>query len=98
IQLFCFLATMFAGRVIHTASMLFVFGGLTTFVIGGLTGVMVAVAPFDFQAHDTYFVVGHLHYVLIGGTVFPITAGIYYYFPLVAGKQMSEQLGKIAFA
>ena len=55
--------------------MLFVFGGLAIFVLGGLTGVMVALAPFDFQAHDTFFVVGHLHYVLIGGALFPILAG-----------------------
>jgi hypothetical protein len=58
------------------------FGGLAIFIIGGLTGVMVALAPFDFQAHDTIFVVGHLHYVLIGGALFPIAAGCYYFFPL----------------
>ena len=72
--------------------------GLATFIIGGLTGVMVAVAPFDFQAHDTYFVVGHLHYVLVGGTIFPIVGGFYYFFPLVSGgKRLSERLGRIAF-
>ena len=67
-----------AGRAASTRSvpMLFVFGGLAIFVLGGLTGVMVALAPFDFQAHDTFFVVGHLHYVLIGGTLFPVVAGL----------------------
>ena len=77
--------------------MLFVIGGLATFVLGGLTGVMVAMAPFDFQAHDTFFIVGHLHTVLIGGTIFPIVAGFYYFFPLVNGKKLSDRLGRIAF-
>ena len=72
-------------------------GGLAIFVLGGLTGVMVALAPFDFQAHDSFFVVGHLHYVLIGGAIFPIIAGCYYFFPLINGKKLSDTLGKIAF-
>lgn len=97
VQIFCFIATLMAGRVRKSAAMLFVIGGLITFVIGGLTGVMVALAPFDFQAHDTFFVVGHLHYVLIGGTLFPIIAGFYYFFPLATNKQLSERLGKWAF-
>ena len=97
VQIFCFLATLLAGHVTKSVPMLFVFGGLATFVLGGLTGVMVALAPFDFQAHDTFFVVGHLHYVLIGGTLFPVVAGFYYFFPLVNGKQLSEKLGRIAF-
>lgn len=97
VQLFCFLATLLAGRVIRSVSMLFVFGGIITFIIGGLTGVMVAVAPFDFQAHDTYFVVGHLHYVLIGGTIFPIVAAFYYYMPLVTEKHLSDRTGRIVF-
>ncbi len=73
--------------------MLFVSGALAIFVLGGLTGVMVALAPFDWQAHDTYFIVGHLHYVLIGGMLFPVVAGFYYFFPLPTGKQLSERLG-----
>ena len=75
VQFFCFIATLLAGRVARSVPMLFVIGGLATFVIGGLTGVMVAMAPFDFQAHDTFFVVAHLHTVLIGGAVFPLLAG-----------------------
>ena len=86
-----------AGRVVRSVPMLFAFGSLVIFVLGGLTGVMVALAPFDFQAHDTFFVVGHLHYVLIGGALFPILAGCYYFFPLVNGKKLSDRLGKIAF-
>jgi cytochrome c oxidase subunit I+III len=97
VQIFCFLATLAAGRVTRSVPMLYVFGGMAVFVLGGLTGVMVALAPFDFQAHDTFFVVGHLHYVLVGGTVFPIVAGFYYFFPLAGGKQLSAKLGTVAF-
>jgi cytochrome c oxidase subunit I+III len=97
VQFFCFLATLLVGRVTTSVPLLYVFGGLTTFVLGGLTGVMVAVAPFDFQAHDSYFVVGHFHSVLIGGTIFPVVAGLYYFFPLANGKRLSERLGRAAF-
>jgi cytochrome c oxidase subunit I+III len=97
VQFFCFLATLLTGRVTRSVPMLFVIGGLATFVLGGLTGVMVAIAPFDFQAHDTYFIVAHLHSVIIGGTVFPIVAGFYYFFPFATGKQLSERLGRVAF-
>ncbi|KAA5542620.1 cytochrome c oxidase subunit I [Roseiconus nitratireducens] len=97
VQIFCFIATLLVGRVTRSVCLLFVLAGLATFIIGGLTGVMVALAPFDYQAHDTYFIVGHLHYVLVGGTIFPIVAGFYYFYPLVRGKQLSERLGTIAF-
>ncbi|MGH8502374.1 MAG: cytochrome c oxidase subunit I [Gammaproteobacteria bacterium] len=97
VQIFCFLATLLAGRVIRSVPMLFVSGTLAIFVIGGLTGVMIALAPFDWQAHDTYFIVAHLHYVLIGGVLFPILAGAYYFFPFVTGHKLSDRLGKLAF-
>jgi len=97
VQIFVFLATMLAGRVIFSTPMLFGTGGIAIFVIGGLTGVMVALAPFDWQAHDTYFIVAHLHYVLIGGMLFPVVAGIYYYYPLIDAKHLSDRLGKLAF-
>ena len=97
VQFFCFLATLLAGRIIRSVPLLYVFGGLTTFVLGGLTGVMVAIAPFNFQAHDSFFVVGHFHSVLIGGTLFPVVAAFYYFFPLVNGKHLSEPLGRISF-
>ncbi|MCX6951262.1 MAG: cbb3-type cytochrome c oxidase subunit I, partial [Verrucomicrobia bacterium] len=97
IQLFCFIATLAAGRVTASVPMLFAYGGLAGFVVGGLTGVMVALAPFDFQAHDTFFIVGHLHYVLIGGSIFPVVGGIYYFYPLFDGKRLSERLGRVAF-
>lgn len=97
VQIFVFIATMLAGRVIFSTPMLFGAGGLAIFIIGGLTGVMVALVPFDWQAHDTYFVVAHLHYVLIGGMLFPVTAGIYYFYPFFNGKKLSDRIGKIAF-
>ena len=97
VQIFVFIATMLAGRVIFSVPMLFGAGGLAIFVIGGLTGVMVALVPFDWQAHDTYFVVAHLHYVLIGGMLFPVVAGIYYYYPLLNARKLSDRLGKVAF-
>lgn len=97
VQIFVFIATMLAGRVIFSTPMLFGAGGLAIFIIGGLTGVMVALAPFDWQAHDTYFVVAHLHYVLIGGMLFPVVAGLYYYYPLIDAKKLSDRLGRLAF-
>jgi cytochrome c oxidase subunit I+III len=97
LQIFCFIATVAAGRAVRSVPMLYAFGSLVIFVLGGLTGVMVALAPFDFQAHDTFFVVGHFHYVLIGGALFPILAGCYYFFPLIGGKTLSDRLGRVAF-
>ncbi|HEX2256152.1 MAG TPA: cytochrome c oxidase subunit I [Afifellaceae bacterium] len=97
IQIFAFIATVLTGRVVRSIPMLFATGALAIFVLGGLTGVMVALAPFDWQAHDTYFVVAHLHYVLIGGMLFPVIGGIYYYYPLVGEKHLSARLGRIAF-
>jgi cytochrome c oxidase subunit I+III len=97
VQIFVFIATMLAGRVIFSTPMLFAMGGIAIFVMGGLTGVMVALVPFDWQAHDTYFVVAHLHYVLIGGMLFPVFAGLYYYYPLIGGRHMSDRVGRFAF-
>lgn len=97
VQLFCFVATLLVGKLRFTVPMLYVLGGLSTFIIGGLTGVMVALVPFDLQAHDSYFVVGHLHAVLLGGTIFPIVAAVHYFFPLVRGRMLSEKLGRISF-
>ncbi|MBY5359932.1 cytochrome c oxidase subunit I [Rhizobium leguminosarum] len=97
IQICCWLATMWAGRPVFRTPLLFVIGFIVTFVIGGLTGVMVASVPFDTQVHDTYFVVAHFHYVLIGGAVFPLIAAIYYWFPKMTGRMMSERLGRWAF-
>ncbi|WP_163850131.1 cytochrome c oxidase subunit I [Pseudooceanicola aestuarii] len=97
IQLFAFLATLMAGRVRLNLPMLWIAGALAIFIMGGLTGVMLALAPFDFQAHDTYFVVAHLHYTLFGGMVFPVMAGVYYFFPFIRKRMLSEVLGRWAF-
>ncbi|WP_456632075.1 cytochrome c oxidase subunit I [Bradyrhizobium sp. URHC0002] len=97
IQIFCWLATLWDGKPVFKAPLLFVIGFIITFVIGGMTGVMVASVPFDTQVHDTYFVVAHFHYVLIGGAVFPLLGAIYYWFPKITGRMMSERLGKWSF-
>jgi cytochrome c oxidase subunit I+III len=97
VQIFCFIATILVGRFVRSVPMLFVAGGLAIFVLGGLTGVMVALAPFDFQAHDSYFIVAHLHYVLIGGMLFPLLGGVYYYLPTATGKLLSERAGRWVF-
>ncbi|PZG01560.1 cytochrome c oxidase subunit I [Micromonospora deserti] len=97
VQVFSWLATIWAGRPVWKTPFLFFVGFLIIFVIGGITGVMVASVPFDLQAHDSYFVVGHLHYVLIGGVVFPIFAGVYYWFPKFTGRMLDERLGKWNF-
>jgi cytochrome c oxidase subunit I+III len=98
IQVFAWIATIAAGRVKLTTPALFVIGFLFIFTLGGLTGVMVAVAPFDWQAHDTYFIVAHLHYVLIGGMVFPLFAAFYYWAPVASSRPLSERLGRWVFA
>ncbi|MDB5515574.1 MAG: ctaD [Tardiphaga sp.] len=97
VQIFCWLATLWDGRPVFRTPLLFVIGFIITFVIGGMTGVMVASVPFDTQVHDTYFVVAHFHYVLIGGAVFPLLGAVYYWFPKITGRMMSERLGRWAF-
>jgi cytochrome c oxidase subunit I+III len=97
IQIFCWLATLWDGKLVFKTPLLFVIGFMFTFVIGGLSGVMVASVPFDTQVHDTYFVVAHFHYVLIGGAVFPLLGAIYYWFPKITGRMMSERLGRWSF-
>jgi cytochrome c oxidase subunit I+III len=97
IQVFAWIATMLRGRLQMTVATWFILGFFFIFVLGGLTGVMVAVIPFDWQVHDTYFVVAHFHYVLIGGMVFPLIAALYYWAPTVSGKPLSERLGRWAF-
>ncbi|WP_020651912.1 cytochrome c oxidase subunit I [Massilia niastensis] len=97
IQVFGWIATLWSGRVRMSAPALFLLGFMFIFVLGGLTGVMVAVIPFDWQVHDTYFIVAHLHYVLIGGMVFPVFAGMYYWLPLINGNQLSERLARWVF-
>ncbi|MCK8787506.1 cbb3-type cytochrome c oxidase subunit I [Roseomonas sp. NAR14] len=97
LQIFAWIATLAAGRLrLNEVPSLFVLGFLFIFTLGGLTGVMVAMTPFDWQAHDTYFIVAHLHYVLIGGMVFPLLGGLYYWAPTMGGR-LSDRLGRWAF-
>ena len=97
IQIFAWLATMLLGRVVVRAPLLFIVGFIVTFVLGGFTGAMFALTAFDQQVTDSYFVVAHFHYVLFGGAVFPILAGLYYWLPKFTGRMFSERLARWAF-
>jgi len=97
LQVFSWIATLAIGKRSFNAPGLFVLGSIIIFVTGGLTGVMVAMVPFDWQAHDSYFIVAHLHYVLIGGMVFPLFAAFYYWIPMVSRRALSEPLAKWVF-
>ena len=97
IQIFCWIATIWSGRPRFTVPFLFVLGFVVLFIIGGFTGVMVASVPFDQQVHDSFFIVAHFHYVLVGGAVFPLFGAFYYWFPKVTGRMLSETLGRWNF-
>jgi cytochrome c oxidase subunit I len=97
IQIFCWLATLWDGKPNFKTPLLFVLGFIVIFVIGGLSGVMVASVPIDAQVHDTYFVVAHFHYVLIGGAVFPLVGAVYFWFPKITGRMLGERLGRWNF-
>ena len=98
LQIFCWIATLATGGQVRMATpLLFIIGFFFIFVVGGLTGVMLGSTALDSQLHDTYFVVAHLHYVLIGGAVFPLFGGFYYWFPKLTGRLLSERAGKWNF-
>ncbi|HEX2525431.1 MAG TPA: cytochrome c oxidase subunit I [Geminicoccus sp.] len=97
VQIFAWIGTLMSGRPQMSVPMLFLLGFFFIFVLGGLTGVMVAVVPFDWQVHDTHFVVAHLHYVLVGGFVFPMLAAAYYWLPHFTGREHVYKLGYFAF-
>ncbi len=97
IKTFNWMGTIWGGNIKFTTSMLFAIGFVTMFVIGGLSGIFMASTPVDIFIHDTYFIVGHIHYVLFGGSIFSIFAGIYFWYPKMFGRMLNEKLGKVHF-
>jgi cytochrome c oxidase subunit I len=97
IKIFNWLLTMWGGQIRFPTANLFAVGFIPTFTIGGMTGVMLAVPPADYQYHDSYFVVAHFHYVIVGGLVFGLFAGLYYWWPKMFGKMLNETIGKWNF-
>ncbi len=97
VKIFNWLGTLYGGSIVFKTPLLFALGFISMFMLGGLSGVMHAVVPVDTQQQDTYFIVAHFHYVLFGGSVFGLTAGLYYWFPKMTGRMMSESLGKLHF-
>jgi cytochrome c oxidase subunit 1 len=97
IKVFNWLGTMWGGRLQYTSAMLNAMSFVAMFVIGGLSGIFMAATPVDMHIHDTYFIVGHIHYVLFGGSTFGLFAGIYYWFPKMFGRMMDERMGRIHF-
>jgi cytochrome c oxidase subunit 1 len=97
VQIFCWIATLWRGRLHFKTPLLFVLAFFAILLLGGLTGLMLAAVPLDLQLHDTYFVVAHLHYVLLGGAVFPLFGAFYYWFPKFTGRLLDERLGRWQF-
>jgi len=97
IKIFNWIATLWRGSIVMTTSLYFAVGFIAIFLIGGITGIFLATFPVDWQLNDTYFVVAHFHYVLMGGAVFSIFAGIYHWFPKMTGRLLNERMGKTSF-
>jgi cytochrome c oxidase subunit 1 len=97
VQIFCWIATLWTGRINFKTPLLFVLAFFVILVLGGLTGLMLASVSLDYQLHDSFFVVAHLHYVLLGGAVFPLFGAFYYWFPKFTGRMLSERLGRWNF-
>jgi cytochrome c oxidase subunit 1 len=97
IKIFSWCGTLWGGKINLNSAMLFAIGFLASFLMGGLTGIMVASVPFDIHVHDTYFVVGHFHYVLFGGSALALFSGFYHWFPKMTGRMINENLGRLHF-
>ena len=97
VKMFNWIFTLWRGKLTFSTPLLFALGFLTMFLIGGINGAFSAAVPVDFALHDTYWVVAHLHYVLFGGSVFGVFAGVYYWFPKMTGRMLNEGLGKVQF-
>jgi heme/copper-type cytochrome/quinol oxidase subunit 1 len=97
VKIFNWIATLWRGSLVMTTSLYFAIGFIAIFLIGGITGIFLAVFPVDWQLNDTYFVVAHFHYVLMGGAVFTVFAGVYYWYPKMTGRMANERLGKASF-
>jgi cytochrome c oxidase subunit I len=97
VKIFNWISTLWRGSIVLTTSLYFAVGFIAIFLVGGITGVFLATFPVDWQLNDTYFVVAHFHYVLMGGAVFSIFAGIYYWFPKITGRLLNERVGKTSF-
>ena len=97
VKIFNWIFTMWSGAIEFPVAMLYALGFIATFLLGGITGIFLATFPVDWQLHDTYFVVAHFHYTIVGGAVFAMMAGIYYWFPKITGRMLDEKLGKISF-
>jgi heme/copper-type cytochrome/quinol oxidase subunit 1 len=97
VKVFNWIATLWRGTLVMKTPLYFGVGFISLFTIGGISGVMLAIFPIDWQTHDTYFVVAHFHYVLVAGSVNAILCGVYYWFPKITGRMLSESLGKLSF-
>jgi cytochrome c oxidase subunit 1 len=97
VKIFNWISTLWRGSLVMTTSLYYACGMIAIFLLGGITGIFLAIFPVDWQLNDTYFVVAHFHYTIFGGAIFPVLAGLYYWFPKMTGRLLNERMGKISF-